>query len=194
MDNGIVFLKGKKVILRPLVKADAPLFARWVNDAEVRQYVSNFLPKTMSYEEEWIAGLGAGGSGGKFPTDIVFGIETHEGQLIGSMGLHRINWKDRTAASGAMIGEKSFWNKGYGQDAKMQLLHYAFDTLGLRKICSEALAYNKRSIGHNLACGYKQEGLKKKQTLVNGRYYDHVLLAVFREDWLPHWRRYCGKK
>jgi RimJ/RimL family protein N-acetyltransferase len=188
MEDRIVFLKGRKTVLRPLMKADAPSLARWMNDEEVRQYVSNYLPKAVPFEEEWIASLD-----GKAQSDIVLAIETHEGTLIGTMGLHRINWKDRTAKSGAMIGEKKFWNQGYGQDAKMQLLHYAFDTLNLRKICSEALAYNKRSIGHNLACGYKQEGVKKKQTYIDGHYHDHILLAVFRKDWLPYWKKYCNK-
>ena len=38
-----------------------------------------------------------------------------------------------------MIGEKSYWGKGYGTDAKMVLLDYAFSELGFRMVKSEAL-------------------------------------------------------
>jgi RimJ/RimL family protein N-acetyltransferase len=51
-------------------------------------------------------------------------------------------------------------------------------------------AFNKRSLRYNLKCGYKVEGVRKKQIFRNGKYHDEILIAVFKEDWLPIWERY----
>jgi len=183
--NRVVFLRGRKVILRPLDKeTDLEACQRWINDPEVRQYLKRFLPTSKQTESEWLDSLG------KKTDDIVLAIETLDGKFIGTMGLHKIDWKDRTAITGALIGDKTYWGKGYGTDAKMVLLDYAFNQLGLRKICSSVLAFNKRSLRYNLHCGYKVEGIQKKQIFRDGKYRDKLLLAVFQEDWLPIWEKY----
>jgi RimJ/RimL family protein N-acetyltransferase len=186
--NNVVFLKGKKVILRPVSEKDIPLFLRWLNDPEVRQYIANILPVTEGGEREYIQGLAK-----KSDTDIVLVIEV-KGRPIGVMGLHRINWQSRTAVTGAIIGEKDCWNKGYGTDAKMALLGYAFNTLNLRKIMSSVKAFNERSVAYSLHCGYQIEGRLRDQHFVNGCYCDEIILGLFKEQWLAAREKYLQKK
>lgn len=181
----LIFLKGKKTILRPLRKAtDFELCLRWINDPEVNQYLLVYFPVTEKKEKEWFERIANN------PNEIVLGIETLDGKLIGTMALVHINGKDRTASTGALIGEKEYWGKGCGTDAKMTLLNYAFNTLNLRKINSSVYAFNKRSLKYNLKCGYKVEGVRKKQLFRNGIYHDEIIIAVFKEDWLPFWKKY----
>lgn len=185
----VVFLKGKKTILRPGRKeTDLEDFVRWFNDPEISQYLSIYTPMWHDREAEWFDALG------KSNTDIHLVIETLEGLAIGIMGIHLIDWKDRVGTTGAMIGEKEYWNKGYGSDAKMQLLNYAFNTLNLRKICSSVYAFNERSIHYNVNCGYQIEGTRKEQFFRNGKYWDEVMLGLFKEDWLPHWEKYQSEE
>ena len=186
--NNVVFLRGKKVILRPISEKDIPNSLRWLNDPEVRQYIANILPVTEVGEREWIQGLAK-----KSDTDIVLVIEV-KGRPIGVMGLHRINWQSRVATTGAIIGEKDCWNKGYGTDAKMALLEYAFNTLNLRKIMSSVKAFNERSLAYSLRCGYKIEGRLRDQCFANGRYCDEIILGVFREQWLAAREKHHKKK
>lgn len=183
-DTRIVFLSGRLVNLRPLSKSDVPHLTRWINDPEVRIFVLGHFPMTEMQEEEWVSKLG------KDERNIVFLIETKEGVPIGVMGIHEIRWIDRTATTGAMIGEKEYWGKGFGTDAKMTLLKYAFDTLNLHKIRSRVYDFNERSARYSLRCGYKEEGRLKKDVFKLGRYCDLILLAVFRDDWFPIWERY----
>jgi len=75
----------------------------------------------------------------------------------------------------------------------MLLLHYAFTRMNLRKVCSTAHAFNARSLRYGERCGYKQEGLRKKQFFIDGRYVDEVLTAVFKSDFMPLWREYKKK-
>ena len=179
-----VFLIGRRVNLRPFLRTDIPTLTRWINDPEVREFVASTLPQTEKQEEEWFNKLGASDK------DIVLGIETKEGVLIGSMGIHKINWRDRICTTGALIGEKEYWGKGYGTDAKMVLLDYIFNVLNLHKACSSVIAYNKRSLHYSLHCGYGVEGRRRKHMFKRGRYWTLIELGLFREEWLPIWKKY----
>ena len=106
------------------------------------------------------------------------------------MGLSDIAWKDGTGHTGALIGEKDCWGKGYGTEAKMLLLHWAFTELNLRKITSSVIAFNKRSQRYLKKTGYVVEGVQKKQNFVHNRYCDCLLMAVFKRDFMPLWRTF----
>lgn len=182
-ENKVVFLRGQRVVLRPIEKEDLEKLVIWINDPEVTQFLSMNMPMTMLQEEQWYDNLS------KRDRDIILGIEV-DGKLIGTMGFHHIDWVHRTATTGALIGDKAYWGKGYGTDAKMILLNFGFNTLGLRKINSSVYEFNKRSLQYSLHCGYKIEGRKKAQHFVKGRYRDEILLGLFKRDWLPYWREY----
>ena len=184
----VAFLKGKRIILRPLRKeTDLESCVLWLNDPEVTQYIRRYTPLSYDEEEAWFHGLPSKDN------DIVLGIETLNGEFIGVIGLRRINWKDRVATTGTLIGRKEFWNKGYGTEAKMLLLDYGFNTLNLRKICSVVYGFNKRALQYSFKCGYKVEGKRRKQVFKRGKYWDEIILGVFKEEWLPHWKKYRGK-
>lgn len=183
-DKKLVFLSGCLVNLRPFVKADIPTITRWINDPDVRHFLATVFPQTEKQEEGWFDKLG------KDDKNVILGIETKDGVFIGIMGIHHIHWTNRTATTGALIGEKEYWGKGFGTDAKMILLQYAFETLNLRRICSEVIAFNKRSLQYSLHCGYKLEGKKRKHIWRAGKYWDLLQLGLFHEEWLPIWKKY----
>jgi RimJ/RimL family protein N-acetyltransferase len=176
-ESRLVFLKGKQVVLRPLEDADAPLLQRWINDPDLRQFLLNAFPLQLKNEMEFIERARS------FSRDVIVGIE-HEDMLIGTMGLHGISWIHGTATTGALIGDASHRGKGLGTDAKIALLEYAFNTLGLRKISSRVIAGNNRSQRYSEKCGYKVEAILKKQFLKDGKYRDEVILAVFKSDFI----------
>lgn len=186
MDQEVVFLRGRRVYLRPPTKEDIPLFLRWMNDSEVNQYLAVFLPTTEADESEWLDRLHRT----KNEQVVLVIVDTNNHKPIGLMGIHDISWKDRRATTGAVIGEKSYWGQGYGTEAKMLLLNYAFNTLNLRKIGSRVYGFNKRSRAYSEKCGYKVEAVLKQEVFKNGKYHDLVLMAVFKEDWLPLWEKF----
>ncbi len=180
----VVFLKGHKVVLRPVEETDLPHMQRWINDAEITRGLLQIFPMSMQDEREWLEKMR------KNATGFILAIETQAGRHIGSMGMHGISWRDGTAFTGTLIGEKDCWGQGYATDAKMQLLHFAFHTLNLRKIYSSALEFNTASWRYNLKCGYREEGRRIAQYYRDGKYWDEILLACFREEWEPVWDKY----
>ncbi|MCU1264387.1 MAG: GCN5-related N-acetyltransferase [Acidobacteria bacterium] len=180
-----LFLKGKRLYLRPVGRADIPLFLKWGNDQELRLLSSErYLPVDEIQADEWLVGLH------KQTDRLSLIICLNNGRAIGLVGLHKIDWKNRLAMTECIIGEKQFWSKGYGSEAKMLLLHHAFQTLNLRKIHATVYEFNKRSVAHNKKCGYKVEGVQRQHVFANGEYHNQVLMAVFREDWLPIWKSF----
>ncbi len=125
----VVFLKGNKINLRPLdQETDLEKVTKWINDQEVTEFMSHFLPSTRNEEKEWL--------NKKSEKDVVLAIETKSGLHIGTIGLHQIDYRSGTAHIGIMIGDQNYWSKGFGFDAEMTLLYYAFTKLNLRKITS----------------------------------------------------------
>jgi len=180
----VVFLKGRKVILRPLEDADLPSLQRWINDEQIRLNLMAFRPMSLGGEREWYEKIQ------KNENHVQLAICTLEHQLIGSTGIFGINWQHRFAQTGTIIGEVEFRNKGYGTDAKMQLLNYAFNTLNLHKMCSGAFEFNEQSLHYSLKCGYQIEGRARKQYFKDGQYCDLIQLGILREEWLPLWEAY----
>jgi len=184
----LCFLRGKRVRLRPILKEDLPLLMRWINDPDITKFLLAFWPTMEESEEGWITHLST------TKTDVVLIIETEDGTAIGVIGLHKISWHDRTAETGSFIGEKEYWRNGYGSEAKMLMLHYAFHTLNLRKINSSVIAFNKRSYGCLVKCGYRREGQQRKQHFRLGKYWDEIFLAAYQRSWEPLWQKWCEEK
>jgi RimJ/RimL family protein N-acetyltransferase len=183
--NEVLFLKGKRLYLRPVLCGDLPLFLKWTNDPDVRWlYLKRCFPVDETEGGKWVADLH------KRTDAVTLVICLNSGRAIGMMGIHSIDWKNRVGTSENVIGERQFWGKGYGTEAKMLLLHYAFNTLNLRKICGTIYGFNKRSQAYNKKCGYKVEGVQRQQVFTNGEYHDRILVGVFREEWLPIWKRF----
>jgi RimJ/RimL family protein N-acetyltransferase len=185
--SDIVFLRGKRVTLRPLSEKDAPLLTRWINDPDVRQYVLRYLPMTEKGELEWINSMSNSSN-----HNVTLGIVA-KGTLIGSLGFHAVSQRDRYAEVGICIGDNSNREKGCGSDATMTLLEYGFNTLNLRKITWKAKAFNERSIACAKRCGFVEEARLREHLFVNGAYDDEVILSQFSADWGAKWQAYQKK-
>lgn len=180
----IVFRKGPRVTLRPLEKSDIPMFLHWMNDQDVTRYLLHQHPVMLPMEEKWFQRLCD-----KPEENIVLGI-TIKGKLIGDIGFHQPDPISRTALLGLMIGDKAQWGRGYGREAMMLMIEYAFHSLNVRKISSYVFAANAKSLRCHELCGFRREGLRKEHIFRDGKYMDEVLFGLFEKDWLPVWQKF----
>jgi diamine N-acetyltransferase len=175
-------LKGEKVLLRPVRRADVSLFLKWFNDPEVTQYLAIYLPVTEMAEEKWIEDVGTT----RASSDVLLVIEAQTGdagRAIGSIGLHQINQKDRSATFGIAIGEKDFWSQGLGSDSALTLLKYGFEQMNLHRISSSVFDFNERSYRMHKKVGFQEEGRRRLAIFKNGQYHDLVEFGFLKEDW-----------
>jgi len=172
-------LEGTIVRLRPLAPEHAAFEARWMADAEVRHWLhrSEDGPefRAQGAIERKIGEVLAD------PTELRFVIETHEGVPIGDVGLLGIHPHARAELS-IKIGEQSHWSGGYGTDAILCLLGFAFGELGLRRVTLIADADNARGIRCYEKCGFRHEGLLRAHRLRYGKPIDMVAMAILREE------------
>ena len=180
MDGHVEFLSGEYLYLRPVEAADLERCRSWMNDPEVRRFVCAQWPVDEIGQRQWFDKLDRGWS----RRDVTFAIVLRDGdRLIGTLGLHGIDWRNRRATTGTLIGEKDCWGRGYGSEAKRLLLGYAFDTLGLRRIDSEVLANNPRSLACQKKCGYVEEGRRRQAILVDGVWVDVIIIGLLSDEW-----------
>lgn len=123
---------GERIRLSAPEREDIPLFVEWINDPEVRHGLELYLPMSRAREEKWFEDM-LKRSAETHPLTI----EVKEGDQwvkIGNLGLFSIHPRARSAEVGIMIGEKSYWNKGYGTEAMKLILKHGFETLNLNRI------------------------------------------------------------
>lgn len=182
------FLKFPGGTFRPLEEADASTIYTWVNDPELRPYFDRTHYEFLSEVQDLIKKL-------KDCKDHnpVWAVIDNEDTLLGTMGIHRINWINGTATTGAMFGNIAKFNKGIGFRSKMTLLNHAFSVLGLRQIYSEVIEYNLRGIAYSEKCGYQIYGKVPNDIMWNNQYYDRVLMYATREMWLPTWEKFVAE-
>jgi RimJ/RimL family protein N-acetyltransferase len=106
-------------------------------------------------------------------------IDAYDIGLIGTISLVDIDWKNRSASYGIMLGDVETRGKGYALDALMTILRYVFKELGLNRLEAEIIEYNQRSLAlHTKKGGWKVEGKKSESIYRDGKFHDQVLIGI----------------
>ena len=172
---------GDGIRLRAVERSDLSLFVNWLNDYEVRQFLTLYFPISMAFEEKWYESM-INSSPEEQP--MVIEVITEKGwKPIGNLGLMHVSNIDRDAELGIFIGEKTEWNKGYGRKAIQLLLRYAFMTLNLNRIYLRVFENNLRGINSYRAIGFVEEGRMRQAKFSEGAYLDILLMSVLRSEW-----------
>jgi RimJ/RimL family protein N-acetyltransferase len=115
-----------------------------------------------------------------------FGLEVKEGEgwlLVGSIGLMAIDWRSRKAEIGIMIGDKRYWNKGYGTEAMRLILQHGFETLNLHRLYLRVFSDNSRAVRAYEKAGFVLEARMRETNFDNGRYRDDLMMSMLRPEW-----------
>lgn len=177
---------GERIRFRAPERDDLPLFVGWLNDPEVRHGIAMFLPMSLVSEEAWFENML------KHPaTEQVLVIEARspdpQGQerwtTIGTCSFMDIDWRSRNAEFGILIGEKSYWNKGFGTEAVKLLVRHGFQTLNLHRIWLRVFATNPRAIKAYEKAGFTHEGTQRQAEYIDGAYVDVLLMSILRPEW-----------
>jgi len=73
--------------------------------------------------------------------------------------------------------------KGTGFKLGLAALSYAFDTLGLYKVCGQALGFNERSIKFHRRLGFQSEGVLRDQHFDGVQYHSIVTFGILSHEW-----------
>jgi RimJ/RimL family protein N-acetyltransferase len=112
---------------------------------------------------------------------IMFSIETLEGELVGGINIHSMNQRNGTFETGSRI-YRAYRGRGYGFEAKIIVLRYAFHELRFQKYNIRCLESNQPMINHAARLGCQPEGRMRRHVYTDGRYYDDLLFGLTREE------------
>lgn len=174
-------LRAQRVYLRPAEKEDIPTFVRWFADAEMTRYLAARAPFSRAMEERWFEQMAE--NQGKRAFHFV--ICLIDGDVpIGTAGFHGINWTEGNAEFGISIGEKAYWNQGYGTEALHAICDFGFGQLRLERIELEVYEPNKRAQRSYEKAGFRLEGTLRHAMFAEGQFWDIRVMALLRDEWL----------
>lgn len=172
---------GERVRLRGMEKGDLPVFVRWFNDPEVRRNLMIVQPLSMGQEEKWYADMLAK------PVEeqpLCIEIKQDEGWfLIGNTGFLNINQHDRSAEIGITIGEKQYWNQGFGTDAIRLMVGHGFENLNFHRVYLQVYETNPRGIRCYEKAGFTLDGRMRQARFLEGKYVDVLIMSILMSEW-----------
>ncbi len=166
---------GDKCYLSPINPDDAAQFTRWINDLEVIQNCT-LATANINVPNE-VESLG------NLARDHHYSIiDKSKDQLIGSCGLMDMDYCNRTAEIGIFIGDKNYWNAGYGSEALSLLIDYAFQYLNLDNIMLRVYDFNKRGLGSYEKVGFKLIGKRRNALKRFMKTFDIIYMDIVPRD------------
>ena len=168
-------LEGKNVYLSPMNSEDAELYVKWLNDSEIVKYLSAHNSMvSISGEKEYLD------SASKKEFNLCI-VKCENDELMGSISLDEIDYKNGTAMLGIFIGDSDNLGKGYGTEAIKLLTNYAFQELRLHSIYLRTLDTNERAQKSYKKCGFKEFGRRHESIYINGEYHDLVYMELINK-------------
>jgi len=170
-----VFLNGTKLYLRGMDIDDLNGgYSSWINDQQNDIYTSHAIfPHThktlLSYFNNTVLS----------ENNLILAIIDKESDdHIGNIGLHKIDYINRCATLGILIGLPNYHNRGYATEALSLLVMHAFNRMNLHKIELGVHEDNKPAIKLYHKCGFVIEGIKKESVMRAGRYENIVIMGL----------------
>ncbi len=167
-------IRGQKVVLREKKLEDAANDYAWGCDSELARLDAT-QPLKVSYSD-YLVGY-ADELRYQSPRRRQLAIDTLDGRHIGNCMYYDIDQRRGEAELGIMIGDRDYWDKGYGSDAVTTLLNHIFETTRLERIYLKTLEWNVRAQKCFEKCGFVPCGRTSR-----GR-QDFILMEI-RRSWL----------
>ncbi len=171
--------EGERVVLRALTREDIPLWHAWFNSAEVTEHINKgAFPNSAEAQEEMLRALS------KSRNDVQLGIAVKEtGDLVGIIGIHKIDWVHRRGDISIVIGDSRYWGKGIATEAISLMVAHGFEKLNLHKITAGMWASNEGSRRGFEKNGFVLEGTLRESYFRKSGYVDELRFGLLRRDW-----------
>ncbi|NRD78329.1 GNAT family N-acetyltransferase [Bacillus sp. BRMEA1] len=106
----------------------------------------------------------------------------YRGKLVGSIGLHQIDWYNNMASIGYYLSKKAE-GRGIITRSVTAMLNYAFFDLGMNRIEIRCGVNNQKSRAIPERLGFIMEGTIRDGELLNGQFHDITIYSMLARDW-----------
>jgi RimJ/RimL family protein N-acetyltransferase len=115
------------------------------------------------------------------PSSMVFRIE-YEDKLIGEIGFRTIKWFNRKAEISLFIAP-AHQGKGFGKQALLMLMKFAFKKMNLYRLEAEVIDYNDPAKSLVEKLGFVLEGRLRDAKYNDGNYYDILRYGMLMSEY-----------
>jgi diamine N-acetyltransferase len=170
-------VRDSKVAVREMTRADVDQMARWPRFVEPDLQWANLDLLTSRERDSYYE------RGRSNATRKRFVVVTPDDRIIGTIGLRNIDYFAEEGTLGIII-QAGEVGRGYGTDAIRNLLSYAFDTLGLRRVLLDVAENNHRARRCYEGIGFSRVG---EHLGPGGATY--IDMVIYRQTFLLQERR-----
>ena len=170
-------ITGKNLSLRPIELEDDRLLQQLINDPQVSENVVGWsIPVSLFSQKNWIQA-----NSGTSNYRLVI-VDNESNEAIGITGLWDIDWHNQSAMSAIkLLSGKT--KKGFGTEAIMLGMAWAFYNVGLRRLYGAILDFNGPSMGAYVKkCGWRIEGRQKESVFRKGDWHDLYNVAILKRE------------
>ncbi len=150
----------------------------WLNDPEVMRYSDNrHSTHTLETSHAYLTSF--------TDTPNYYWAILHQGAtdiMIGSITAY-VDVNNSVADIGILIGDKRYWQGGYGSEAFAGVVDWLITRRRIRKVTAGTMAVNTGMLGIMRKVGMREEGRKERYFLLDGHEIDKICGTVFAEDW-----------
>jgi len=169
-------VNNEKVLIRKVKKSDAKALIEYLNviggESDFLTFGRDQFGRSIEQEEEYIENALKKDNG-------LFIIAEVNGKVVGNL-----NFSGGTRQRNAHVGEfgvsilKEYWENGIGEELIKYLINWSKDSGLIRKINLRARTDNTRGISLYKRLGFLEEGLLKRDFLINGEFYDSLQMGL----------------
>jgi len=167
--------KANSVFLRVVEPHDAPLLLLWENNPQHWKVTDTEVPFSMQAILQLIDQQQQIRLTGQLRMMICLN-ETEE--AVGAIDLYDVDFKNKNAAIGILIGDAKNKKKGYAAESLVLMQEYAKNSLELHNLYCSIQADNEASIHLFEKIGFKKIGTRKEWFLMKGQRVDEILYQL----------------
>jgi hypothetical protein len=162
--------------LRALEVDDLPMLKKWRNQKHVRATTREFRLLNMINQKDWFESLFKENP----PKNIMFGIASKSGGLLGVCGLTYVDWKNRHAEMSIFFAKSGWQKTKEAAETISMLLNYGFAELNLHRIWAEIFETAPDNIKLFEKMKFKKEGTLRDKLWRDGAWYNSFIYSTVR--------------
>jgi [ribosomal protein S5]-alanine N-acetyltransferase len=177
--TGLPVLKGRRIMLRELVKSDALSLLSMLSTEEVAKFISPPPTTPQGFEKFVTWAQGERQAGNQFTFGMVPEGCDH---AVGLVQVRAIAPRFSVAEWGFAVGSP-FWGTGLFLAGARMTLDFAFQHTAVNRLEARAVVQNFRGNGALRKLGAVQEGVLRGSLLKDGKYLDQMMWSIISQDW-----------
>ena len=173
-------LETERLLLKPLAVNDLDFVYQHFSDPAIYRYLVDEEPVSTCIQAQEIVDFYAQPMGKSYNRWVL--VLKSEARAIGTCGYHLWDKRHHRAEIGYDLAQAS-WQQGFMTEALETVLSFGFDEMALNRVGAMVHPENEASLRLLAKLGFQMEGLLRDYYYQDGRFYDHWLLTLLKQEW-----------